>query len=97
VRKQPTGGQENGRTVREKSETRLADIGAASNVGDLRFGRPHPLREGSLKGKFALRLDEANRLVFEPANEPVPKLEDGSVDWNGVTKVKIVFIGDYHG
>lgn len=86
-----------GKPCAKSLRTRLSDIGAASNVGDLRFGKPHPLKEGSLKGKFALRLDEANRLVFEPANEPALKLEDGSVDWNGVTKVKIVFIGDYHG
>ena len=46
--------------------------------------------------KFALDLDGGKRLVFEPANDPVPLNEDGSIDWSKVTFVCIVFIGDYH-
>jgi proteic killer suppression protein len=36
------------------------------------------------------------RLVFESADDPVPIKEDGTIAWNEVTKVCIVFIGDYH-
>jgi len=51
---------------------------------------------GDRTGEFALDLHGGVRLVFEPANIPTPIREDGSIAWNLVTKVRIVFIGDYH-
>lgn len=75
--------------------TRLADLRAASNVAELSAGRPHPLK-GDRNGQFALDLHGGKRLVFEPANNPLPAREDNSIAWDLVTKVRIVFIGDYH-
>ena len=37
------------------------------------------------------------RLVFRADHDPVPTREDGGIDWNSVTAVQIVEIGDYHG
>lgn len=48
-------------------------------------------------GQFAVDLDRGRRLVFEPANRPVPHRDDGGIDWTKGTVVRIVFIGDYHG
>lgn len=42
-----------------------------------------------------MRLSGGQRLVFEPADDPVP-LTDGHIDWPRVTKVRVTFIGDYH-
>lgn len=78
-----------------KLRTRLADLRAAVNVAELTAGRPHPLRHDRA-GQFALDLHAGKRLVFEPANNPVPTHEDDSIAWDLVTKVRIVFIGDYH-
>ena len=78
-----------------KLRSRLADLTAAETVTELVSGRPHPLK-GDRAGEFALDLDGGKRLVFEPANDPVPLNEDGSIDWSKVTFVCIVFIGDYH-
>lgn len=78
-----------------KLRTRISDLRAASNVGELSAGHPHPLK-GDRSGEFALDLHGGVRLVFEPANMPTPIREDGSIAWNLVTKVRIVFIGDYH-
>lgn len=78
-----------------KLRSRLSDLIAAESVTDLVSGRPHPLK-GVRAGEFALDLDGGKRLVFEPANNPVPLNEDGSIDWSKVTFVCIVFIGDYH-
>ena len=36
------------------------------------------------------------RLVFKPNHNPVPKKDDGGINWTLVTSVIIVFIGDYH-
>ncbi len=78
-----------------KLRTRLADLRAVSNVAELTAGRPHPLK-GDRAGQFALDLDGGKRLVFEPANNPLPLRENNSIAWDLVTKVRIVFIGDYH-
>lgn len=78
-----------------KLRTRLSDLRAVVSVAELNTGRPHPLK-GDRTGQFALDLHGGKRLVFEPANIPVPMFEDGSIAWVLVTKVRIVFIGDYH-
>jgi len=78
-----------------KLRSRLADLLAVANVTDLLAGHPHPLK-GDRSGQFALDLAGGKRLVFEPANFPIPKRDDNSIAWELVNKVRIVFIGDYH-
>jgi len=78
-----------------KLRSRLADLDAARVVTDLVIGRPHPLKVDRA-GQFALHLAGGVRLVFAPANEPVPQTQDGSTDWSEVSAVRIEFIGDYH-
>lgn len=78
-----------------KLRARVADLTAATSVAELVAGRPHPLK-GDRAGQFALDLYGGKRLVFEPAHNPVPTRKDGSLAWELVTKIRIVFIGDYH-
>jgi len=85
-----------GELVARKLRTRLAELEAATCVGDLVAGRPHPLT-GDRAGQFALDLAAGWRLVFAPADEPIPRRADASIDWPTVTIVCIEFIGDYHG
>jgi proteic killer suppression protein len=75
--------------------SRLGDLQAARCVTELPAGRPHPLR-GDRAGQFALDLEGGRRLVFEPDHNPVPAKDDGGIDWGRVTRVRIVFVGDYH-
>ncbi|NER20222.1 MAG: killer suppression protein HigA [Symploca sp. SIO1C2] len=84
-----------GQACARKLQARLSDLLVARSVRELVAGRPHPLT-GDRAGQFAVDLESAKRLVFEPANVPVPYNEDGSIDWSRVTYVCIVFIGDYH-
>jgi len=79
-----------------KLRARIADLAAAACVGDLVADRPHPLK-GDRLGQFALDLHGGKRLVFEPADTPVPRTPEGAIAWEQVTKVRIVFLGDYHG
>jgi|SRR5579871_4590725 len=88
--------QKLGKPGARKLKARLADIEAASCVTDLVAGNPHPL-SGDRSGQFALALDGGRRLVFEAAHDPVPRREDGSIDWSCITKVRIAYVGDYHG
>ena len=78
-----------------KLMTRIADLNAAASVYELVAGNPHPL-VGKRLGQFALDLHGGMRLVFEPANEPLPKNLNGSVDWCNVSRVRIIYIGNYH-
>ena len=78
-----------------KLRSRLADLSAVSRVSELVAGNPHPLK-GDRTGQFAVDLAGGWRLVFAPANEPVPRRGDASIDWSAVTIVCIEFIGDYH-
>jgi proteic killer suppression protein len=78
-----------------KLRARLSDLIAVSCVTELVAGNPHPLK-GDRFGQFALDLAGGWRLVFVPANDPVPRREDESIDWSSVTIVCIEYIGDYH-
>ena len=48
-------------------------------------------------GQFAVHLWGQYRLIFEPNDEPIPRLEDGGIDRSGVTSVVITEVADYHG
>jgi len=84
-----------GTACANKLKRRLADLQAAVTLKHVTAGRPHPL-ERDRQGQFALCLHGACRLVFESTDEPIPYNKDGTIAWNEVTKVRIVFIGDYH-
>jgi proteic killer suppression protein len=78
---------------------RLEDIKAASNLGTMRLlgGNCHELA-GNLKGKLSVTISHNHRIVFEPANDPIPRKGDGGLDWYNVTSIRITEIGeDYHG
>lgn len=84
-----------GASVAKKLKARLKDLSAASHMGEIKIGRPHPLT-GNFKGCMALDLSSSTRIVLEAADDPLPLREDNSIDWFKVTRVRVVFIGDYH-
>jgi proteic killer suppression protein len=49
------------------------------------------------RGQYAVHLWGAMRLVFEPAHDPLPKLQDGGIDIKRITRINIGGILDYHG
>jgi plasmid maintenance system killer protein len=77
---------------------RVALLRSADTLADLANapGRLHPL-EGNRKGQFALEVSKTHRLLFEPANAPLPELSDGALDRSRVTKVRVLEVVDYHG
>lgn len=77
---------------------RLDELAAASNLEMMKKlpgAKCHELT-GNLKGKLAVNLDQPYRLIFEPANDPVPRKADGGLDWTQVTEINITDILDYH-
>jgi len=59
-------------------------------------GGCHELHEDR-SGQLAVGLTDNMRLVFEPANDPIPANDDGGLDWGRVTEVRIREVTDYHG
>jgi proteic killer suppression protein len=76
---------------------RLDDMCAANCLADTVTlpGRYHPLRENRA-GQWSTNLKHPLRLIFEPANDPLPKLSDNSLDLTKVDMIRILEVVDYH-
>lgn len=81
-----------------KIKKRLDDLRAANTLEDMVNlpGRCHELT-GNRSGELSLDLDHPHRLIFEPANNPIPRKADGGLDWTQVTAVRIKGVEDTHG
>jgi plasmid maintenance system killer protein len=79
----------------------MTSLRAAPNLGIFAppYSPPHRCHEltGNLKGKLSLDLDGPYRLIIEPADNPLPTRDDGGLDWQGVTAIRILGIEDTHG
>ena len=77
---------------------RLDELKAMAVLDDMRHlpaPRCHELR-GNLSGKLSVDLGHPYRLIFEPANEPLPTKADGGLDWSRVTAIRLLGIEDTH-
>jgi proteic killer suppression protein len=77
---------------------RLATLLSTPTLSDMDNapGRCHALH-ADRAGEFALLLWGSYRLIFEPADDPLPRLGDGGLDRTRVTKIMIKEVVDYHG
>ncbi len=86
---------QNARKVRQ----RLVELAAANtlaDVGKIPPARLHPLK-GNRQGQFAVDVKHPFRLIFEPAHDPIPTKEDGGMDLERITRIRVIGIEDYHG
>lgn len=58
--------------------------------------RCHPLK-GDRQGQWSADLDHPYRLIFDIADEPIPREEQGGIDTSQVHAVKIIEVADTHG
>ncbi|MFP3929254.1 MAG: type II toxin-antitoxin system RelE/ParE family toxin [Desulfobacteraceae bacterium] len=88
-------GQNNAKwiTRRLNQLSAMPNLAVARKLPQLRC---HEL-EGDRKGQLAVDVRQPFRLVFEVDQDPVPKKEDGGLDWTKVEAIKIIAIEDYHG
>ena len=78
---------------------RLNALRAAENLEEIRFSvgcRCHELK-ADRAGQLSVDLVHPHRLIFEPANEPIPYKSDGGLDWKLVTEIRILEVVDTHG
>ncbi|GGK24559.1 killer suppression protein [Salinarimonas ramus] len=77
---------------------RLAILAAAANLADVPSTPPvrcHQLR-ADRDEQYAVDLVHPHRLVFEPDDDPIPRLPDGGIDRTRVTAIVVADILDYH-
>lgn len=76
---------------------RLDDLAALSQLSEANQipGSFESLR-GDRQGQFSLRLSGNWRLIFEAATDPIPLRQDGGIDLERVTAIRIIEIVDYH-
>ena len=81
-----------------KLQQRLMELKAANTLEEISHLPPPRCHEltGNHAGKFSVDLDHPYRLLFIPANEPVPTMDDGGIDRGKVTEIEIVSITDTH-
>ncbi len=80
-----------------KLQQRLMELSAAEtleNVSHLPPPRCHELINQG--GVFSVDLLHPYRLLFVPANEPIPLKSDGGIDQALVTEIEIIAIQDTH-
>ena len=76
---------------------RLDDLYAADSLETMSNlpGRCHELT-GDRKGQLSLDLEQPLRLIFAPANNPLPVKKDGGLLWAEVTSIQIFEVVDTH-
>jgi proteic killer suppression protein len=77
---------------------RLDELQAANALAELRSLpqlRCHELI-GNRAGQLSVDLVHPYRLLFEVADEPVPRKADGGLDWTQVTAVMVIGVEDTH-
>lgn len=86
-------------TMAKDVNTRINELTHATSLGDMRFlpqANCHELSQ-NLEGYLAVDVSASHRIVFEPANQPIPLKADGGLDWSKVTEITIIEIGyNYH-
>lgn len=83
----------------ELVKQRLDELRAADTLEIMRFipgAHCHELAQNR-KGQLSVDAEHPYRVIFEPANNPTPQKEDGGLDWNRVTAIRILEVVDYHG
>jgi proteic killer suppression protein len=77
---------------------RLDDLRAAGSLEQIRSlpqTRCHELK-GNRAGQLSVDLDHPYRLIFIPADNPVPIKPDGGLDWAKVTRIEILGVENTH-
>ena len=82
-----------------KLSQRLDDLASVVNLEAMRSFSSFHCHEltGNRQGELAIDLTPNHRIIFLPDHDPLPRKEDGGLDWIRVTGIVIVAIGeDYH-
>lgn len=82
-----------------KLRQRLMELRAAevlSEISHLPPARCHQLSSGKDAGTFSVDLNDQYRLLFIPADDPVPLCDDGGIDTTKVREIEFIEIRNTH-
>jgi proteic killer suppression protein len=82
----------------QKLQQRLMELSAAESLNDISRLPPARCHEltGNRRGQLSVDLEHPYRLLFVPANDPIPRLQDGGLCWAEITEIEIIEIADTH-
>ena len=77
---------------------RLLVLDAANCLADIPSGPPERCHAliGKRKGQYAVDVQHPYRIILEPADDPIPTHDDGSIDLERVTSIRMLEVTDYH-
>jgi len=77
---------------------RLFELQAAESLQEISHHPPARCHEltGKQAGQFSVDLEHPCRLLFVPADNPVPRLKDGGIDRSKIREIEIIDIKDPH-
>jgi proteic killer suppression protein len=78
----------------------LTALQASATLGDFwppyeGFRRCHALK-GNRAGMLSMDLLQPYRLIFKPANDPIPQRSEGGLDWHRVTAIMVIGVENTH-
>jgi plasmid maintenance system killer protein len=81
-----------------KLQQRLMELAAAATLADISRLPPARCHElaGDRKGQLSVDLEHPYRLLFIPANDPIPHTTESGLDWERVTEIEVIAIVDTH-
>ena len=82
----------------KKIKQRITQLQEADNlaiIGESLSLRLHP-QGGDREGEWSIDIHKNWRIIFEIADDPIPKLEDGGVNSREVLIIKIISVEDPH-
>jgi len=88
-----------GRDNAKKIKMRLNELYSVDNLSQISH-LPPPRRHAlhnDRDGQYSVDVKQPYRLIFEPANNPLPVNAEGNVDLTKITDITILEVVDYHG
>jgi proteic killer suppression protein len=87
-----------GQAMARKLQQRMAELKAAETLSDISHLPPPRCHEltGNRAGQFSVDLEHPYRLLFIPADDPIPYREDEGIDLALVKEIEIIDIEDTH-
>lgn len=85
-------------SMAKKVNQRMKELKAADNLAVMRTipaAYCHELKQDR-KGQLAVKISGNFRIIFVPDHDPVPSKEDGGMDWQSITIIKVEEVIDYH-
>ena len=85
-----------GLKMARKLQQRLMELSAAPCLDDISQLPPPKCHQltGNRTGQFSVDLDQPYRLIFIPANNPIPEKKDGGLDLAKIDSIEILTIVD---